>query len=251
VAVDPSGRTLIFVQVTDPVLGSAVVVTRLDVAGALDTTFGSGGWTLVPNSAETTVTPTAPVDMKTDALGRVVLSYMGVGGLTRITRLAADGAPDPSWTDVVAPNPSITTYDFEIDASNRIVALGGTDLRSVARYVDGNLDPTFGTGGLVGPYETVAVQVAPDGRIDLMTGEADDIHIDMVVLKPDGTPDTSVGAAGTVRLRGITSAADANTCRDTDSCQFGDFALTDGGTRIIDWLEQYVSQTIVVKLVAP
>lgn len=99
-----------------------------------------------------------------------------------------------------------------VQADGRVVAAGFAHTNdsilsdfALTRYgVDGTLDTTFGTGGLVrsdfgGRFdEALAVAVQPDGKIVAAGSSSDATGADMAVARyhPDGTPDASFDGDG-------------------------------------------------------
>lgn len=131
-------------------------------------------------------------------------------------RFNADGTPDTSFgvngrKRVEIPNVNFDTNSgLTVDDQGRILLSGyrydGGNNRAVAvRFTaNGDLDTTFGTGGVVsigGSYHQVAYDIALDatGRI-LLTGyrQGGSVYYDIVVIRllSDGTLDTSFGTDG-------------------------------------------------------
>jgi uncharacterized delta-60 repeat protein len=135
------------------------------------------------------------------------------------------GAPDPTFG---SGGRVITTHDswvasraadVAVDAHGRIVVAGssasGHDLLTVLRYLpDGQLDPSFGSGGVVrtqtaptsGTNYASAVVVQPDGKIlaagfGMDPASPPDFGALLVRYLPDGTPDQMFGSGGIVVTR--------------------------------------------------
>jgi uncharacterized delta-60 repeat protein len=67
----------------------------------------------------------------------------------------------------------------------------------------GDLDPTFGTGGVVAVTQTVNANPfapLPAGGLVVVTGPADGTHVALVKFNADGSPDTAFGTGGKAAL---------------------------------------------------
>ena len=180
---------------------------RLLSAGQLDPTFGSGG--KVIDFSLPAVTATAVQSDGKVVEGGSILSNFS------LARFNADGSPDTTFgfmgrliTDVGGTD---VLGKIVIQPDNKIVVVGTTNNNLVAvRYnPDGQLDNTFGTGGIsslsVGlPEATVAVSYIPGGKI-LVLGQSGQPNTGAVVgsdelirLNADGSLDTSFGSGGKI-----------------------------------------------------
>src|SRR5688500_7625102 len=75
-------------------------------------------------------------------------------------------------------------------------------------FADGDLDPTFGTGGKVftqfsphGPQPATDIAVQPDGKIVVVSGALAHFlqsGLNVARYNPDGTPDTTFGSGGKI-----------------------------------------------------
>ena len=75
-----------------------------------------------------------------------------------------------------------------------------TERGSVGRYLaDGSLDATFGEDGYLLRLESQAMATTADGRIYLLSGSGSDPRV-LWRLLADGSPDSSFGVGGSVRL---------------------------------------------------
>jgi uncharacterized delta-60 repeat protein len=200
--------------------------------GDLDTTFGDDGWLLRP----------APPD-EIDAMGRapdggiVALGPHRSTGELVLTRLYADGSPDPFFGHDGAVTSSVAwgraaSPLLAIEADGKIL-VGGSRVGSsqqvfvIERYLpNGAADRSFGEGGHVelrlvpgsGAETLMALRPLADGRI-LLGGRASRDPFrgaDWLVLArlaPDGTLDRDFGAEGVVALdleeRAYPAGADA------------------------------------------
>ncbi|MDQ3632193.1 MAG: hypothetical protein M3417_13165 [Actinomycetota bacterium] len=115
--------------------------------------------------------------------------------------LAAPGDLDASFGGTGIVKRSGSAVDAAVQPDGKVVRL--TREFEIARYtVDGTLDPTFGTGGVVvapgGNGDAITVQ--PDGRIVAVGDRTDGSDTNFLVRRylPDGTPDAGFGTDGAV-----------------------------------------------------
>ena len=138
----------------------------------------------------------------------VTVGPVGVGTDTvfGVSRLRADGTPDPTFHGTGRRLTSITGQDVP----RRVIGLGGGRVLVggsagdafglVAYRRDGSPDPAFGTGGVVttdvsaGPDQVLDLRVQPDGSI-LAAGVAGD-GFALARYRHDGTLDPAFGDAG-------------------------------------------------------
>ncbi len=151
-------------------------------SGGLDPSFGTGGTTVLERQVSTYPTPT-----RLAAGGKIVVVTTSEGVIT-VSRLLADGAPDPTFdgdgraTIESAGFPS--AHALAIQPDGKILLIGFTNIGASSEdatvwrlkadggsgAANGALDPTFGSGGIVQLAtftHTVglAVAVQPDGKI--------------------------------------------------------------------------------------
>jgi uncharacterized delta-60 repeat protein len=187
-------------------------------AGALDPLFGSGGTTVLNKTVSTFPTPAA-----TAAGGKFVLVSTANNQIT-VSRLLANGAPDPSFDadgDAVIVPPvgatAISARDVAVQPDGKIVVVGtvesaGNEDMAVWRLKangdtgnqpNGALDPTFDGDGFAdqdngGSEIGDAVALESDGRIVVAGTQVAGATETVVVwrLKADGgTPGTAVNGA--------------------------------------------------------
>jgi uncharacterized delta-60 repeat protein len=174
VAVQADGKIVVAGYATFST-GSKAVVGRFTTSGGLDTSFGSSGWFssafgMVEGSAD-------GVAVQPDGKLVVVGSGYTKGARDEIAfaRLTSAGALDPTFgsggTRLVA-DPGGGDNDangLALQPDGKIVAAGdvyttGTDkLRLVRVDSSGNLDATFGSGGIATPTALTRVSGAPAG----------------------------------------------------------------------------------------
>ncbi|MBA2480747.1 MAG: carbohydrate-binding protein [Planctomycetes bacterium] len=217
----PDGRILSALWSRDAQRRNITIVTRQTADGALDRTFGSGGWVAIPTPGDAMYV--CGLALRPD--GKIVVGGQqtdvpnGLGHVL-LVRLMPDGALDPAFG---ANGIAITRLDsylsiasMELQADGRIV-VGGGQYRDqatsvgqaiVLRYLaDGALDTGFGSGGisypgLTGQYAHVkAIAFASDGKILAAvqggpTSANDSLQIRVARLNRNGTVDGSFGVNG-------------------------------------------------------
>jgi uncharacterized delta-60 repeat protein len=241
-------------------------VARYNLDGTLDTSFGHGGEAIVDLGANTMA---GGVAVQPD--GKIVV----VGTTTEsgntfpftefsVARLTVAGSLDPSFgnggivlTDL-SPSGSPGTLDAGattvlIQPDGRIVVGGrahGPDDLALARYAtNGQLDPSFGTGGEVvvtGPSLPFSAGIAdmalqPDGRIIAIgtietpsmgaLGPANDFAV--LRLTPNGDLDASFGNGGLVTTD-LTSSGSTSTAQNDDHAT-GVVLQPDGKIVVAGW----------------
>jgi uncharacterized delta-60 repeat protein len=184
-------------------ISSRFFVSRYTAAGALDTSFGTGGYAYHPSS-------TSPAYVAVQSDGKIVgISFNSSSfGLVRFN---ADGTVDTTFgTAGVAALPAgFTSQAVSLQSDGKILVGGRQSSNvAVARYnADGTLDTTFSGDGVMnfdagGTGESVEdlVQQA-DGRIVVGGTASNGTNNDFFVarLAADGTLDTSFDVDGYVR----------------------------------------------------
>ena len=189
---------------------------RINPAGALDTTFGTGGL------AFATVGPSSVGnEVVIQADGKIIVAgYTEVGGGGQldfaVARFHPNGTLDTSFDgDGKVQTPIGTSLDLAytaaIQADGKIVVAGGTrgavrDDFGVVRYnTDGSLDTSFDGDGKVVTSISVdndfaqAMVIQPDGKI-IVVGETEvqGHSFGVVRYNPDGSLDTSFDGDGKV-----------------------------------------------------
>jgi uncharacterized delta-60 repeat protein len=180
----------------------AFAVARLNSDGTSDATFGANGLAKADFGCDA-----GPHAMAVQPDGRIVVvgSYYGYG--FPLARFLPDGALDATfdgdgrvWTRFGGDEAA--AYGLALQPDGRLVAAGSSRPNynqnnvALARYTaDGQLDPTFGSGGLVsadfgGDDIANDVAVLPDGK--LVTAGSPTL----ARFNPDGTLDTSFGNGG-------------------------------------------------------
>ncbi|GJQ59120.1 MAG: hypothetical protein D8M57_04865 [Candidatus Scalindua sp. AMX11] len=152
--------------------GAKFALARYTPDGSLDPSFGTGGKVTTDfGSLDEASALVVQADSKLVAAGRT-------GAKFALARYTPDGSLDPSF----GTGGRVTTdFGTSLDQSNalvvqadgKLVAAGRTDANfALARYfLDGSLDPSFGTGGKVttdfggGPQEARALVVQADGKL--------------------------------------------------------------------------------------
>jgi uncharacterized delta-60 repeat protein len=176
---------------------AALTVIRYLPDGSLDPMFGVGGVFVAP------VTDLVQIGQKLalQSDGKVIV--LG----SAIIRLTTDGQLDPSFgIGGIVRQLTVGGFypyfvDLERQADDKLVLFGMIDTPSrlfvlVRLDADGNLDPTFGSGGATTTAppqyaDARSLTVQPDGKF---VGAGNSI----LRYLPDGTPDPSFGVGGIV-----------------------------------------------------
>ncbi|HEY2587162.1 MAG TPA: hypothetical protein VGI81_15550 [Tepidisphaeraceae bacterium] len=209
VAAGPTGGTIYVGGVTG---NGLPVVARLTAAGALDTTFGNGGFTTINTGASSSAIGALAVQSD----GKIVATGPAGSGVD-VVRLNTDGSLDTTFgTHGIAPaaglgltqqpnNAPDVTEGLALQADGKIVVANttsGADFGLVRLNADGSADSSFGTGGLVttdfggtDDADTVLVD-ATSGQI-VATGTTDagggTLQVAVAEYQSDGALDPSFG----------------------------------------------------------
>ena len=187
-------------------------------AGILDTTFGTGGQvrTAVVADAFNTVSALAvQTNGRVIAVGRTG-QYMNPAGSLAIVRYAKSGTLDTTFgsggkvvNDIGGRGAGLTGVAIQPDGKIVVSGTTGDQDYLVARYqINGVLDTSFGTGGIVTGHFTAtgaatSLALQPDGKI-LVAGYDANSDGYLIRLKSNGTIDA---AFGTRQLRAGTGLA--------------------------------------------
>jgi uncharacterized delta-60 repeat protein len=216
-AIDSLGRTVVVGDGGD-------WVTRLNPDGSVDTTFGNAG------SVNLASYGFSPVSVAIDAASNIVILgekvQYGAEETVQVQpvliRLTSSGSLDPTFgtngiVDVTLPGGGGSTSPLwvrglSIDAEGRIVVVGGgggptypTGLEVFRLTPNGQLDSSFGSGGVAGPFFSpiaVGVSLDPTGRI-VVAGAGTGVfpQPSVVRLNSDGSVDPALGGGGGFSLR--------------------------------------------------
>ncbi len=194
--------------------------------GTLDPSFGDGGVVVLPfgggDGRAVAVQPNGQIVV----VGKIIIP--GSGSAFAVTRLNSNGTIDTAFGDggvtatIVGKLPQLLSAvtlqpDGKILAAGQASPVAGDDFAVLRYTANGQLDPTFGSGGVVlTDFSSVdparAMALMPDGRV-LVAGTtlAADGDMAFARYKSDGSLDTSFGAGGklTVDFRGTPDQARA------------------------------------------
>lgn len=178
-------------------------------AGSRDQSFASHGVAVLDFGPR--AEGAAAADVWVTSSDKVVtVGPVGVGSDTvfGVSRLRADGTPDPTFHGTGRRLTSLTGQDMP----RRVIGLGrgrvlvggsaGDAFGLVAYRRDGSPDPAFGSGGVVttdvstGPDQVLDLRLQPDGSI-LAAGTAGD-QFAIARYRHDGTLDPDFGDGGVV-----------------------------------------------------
>ena len=200
-AVDPAGRLLVAGQSGKPGGPFDLAVARYRLDGSPDASFGTGGFARTDLGASGEF----PRALLPEADGGLLVAGTSGAGFVLLRHLA-DGRRDPAFGDegAVTSGPPIGWALFiERLPDGRLVVAGarlevaGTQQAerevAVCRYLpDGTLDPSFGSGGVVGTDvvssrhdDGVAANLHPDGRLTITATsfDAENTHPYVVLVR--------------------------------------------------------------------
>ena len=198
VAVQADGKIVAIGQVEDPSgnFNQSFCVVRVNTDGNLDSSFGKGGIVITdltpPGTSFFSASPTS-IAIQPD--GRIVVGGSdSAGSNLALVRYKKDGKLDASFGNhgIVMLDSSVPGFpitDMTLQSDGKIVAVGSHFTTfsptygpifdfGVARFTSkGNLDPSFGTGGIV------IIDLTPPG---LNLQYSYDDNATGVVIQPDG-----------------------------------------------------------------
>jgi uncharacterized delta-60 repeat protein len=192
-------------------------LARLNIDGSLDASFGAGGKVTTgfnPNSAGITSLLLQPD-------GKIIVG--GAAGDIAFARYNSDGSLDNTFNGngkvvIVNPNGSSGLGQIVLQSDGKIVGAGqsqntGTDsdITLVRLNQNGNLDSSFGSGGIVktsfsnGGDVAAALLIQPNGKL-IVVGESGELssggnsipNIAITKYNANGSLDNSFGQAGKV-----------------------------------------------------
>ena len=184
-----------------------VTVARYETNGALDATFGNGGIVTTPIQSQSSATGVA---VQSD--GKIVVAGStsdGTNSAFAVVRYESDGSLDGGFgTGGIVVTTIGTTAQGEamaLQSDDKIVVVGttgpsGASDFALARYaIDGSLDSTFGSGGIVttsiGSNDAAhAVALQADGNI--VAAGTDSAHMAVARYDTNGVLDPTFGTGG-------------------------------------------------------
>lgn len=212
VAIQSDGK-IVFGGISIATFTFADTLIRLNTNGTLDTTFGSGGITLVPGGGFFAVAIQPNGDIV--AAGSTSPS---ASNFVQVARFLPNGALDSTFgSGGITTTKAIPFTPFDASGamaleSNGNIVVAASNPGVMARFTSaGQLDTTFGTGGIVnlangGPTQ---VLVLPNGKILVAAGVAAPTPAPQagIISRYDssGSLDATFGSAGMVAS--VTSAS--------------------------------------------
>jgi uncharacterized delta-60 repeat protein len=213
VEIDPTGRIVAAGRSAE----GAVAVARLNPDGTPDPAFGAGGIdaTAVQVQGSLDLALTFPGEMV------VVGGLPGVAGIVALKRLP-DGGPDPSFSSdgIATTPPGAASYGGSVAvAVDGSVFAGGTRSDGagassgvLAKFrADGELDPTFGSGGLVltssaageGGDQVADLGLGPGATVTVLESSSDSFTASIARFGPSGALDPAFSDDGRVVIRDV------------------------------------------------
>ena len=212
VVLQPNGKIVVAGSSSNAV-GWDMALVRYNADGTVDTGFGNGGRVVTPVGGYGEV---AALVLQPD--GSIVAAgyaLTAAGGLFVVARFKANGTLDLSFGSAGLTLTPIGTWAtasaVALRPDGKIIAIGSaatsiaTSDFAVVRYnANGQLDPSFGSGGIVmgdtapGLHEATAGAVLPDGKIVAagFSGANANQKFEVARYNANGSLDTNFGTAG-------------------------------------------------------
>jgi len=228
-------------------------IARLTADGALDPSFGVDGIVEVP----ATGSGDALYSLAVDDDGKILVGGSfappeGGNSLMWIGRYLADGTPDTTFAGGAVGDPEAggQAFGVGIDPSGHIVASGFTQINEVygrsARFdADGNLDTSFGQGGVGAHYYHVLfsnIVFEPDGAFTAvgsglasLGGLGSGFAPVLTRTDANGTADAAFGESGEVMFRagGSFDRGQAVAAQPDGKVLVGGWAFDAGGVGVV------------------
>lgn len=197
---------------SDP-LDTDFAVAQYNGDGSTDTTFGTGGITVVDFGREDPLSASVlQPDGKVVLAGSSTLPYDPDTRDFALARVNADGTIDSTF----GTGGKVLTHigfddqlnDVLLQPDGKIVAAGfavvnGRNFALVRYHADGSLDPSFGSGGTVvtdaGGADQIIRRVALQADGKILVGGFDGEDVVVGRYNPDGSLDASFGSGGIVK----------------------------------------------------
>ena len=222
-AIQADGKILATGEGTN-VGGAGIALTRYNINGSLDNTFGTAG--IVTTSIGGSCGGSA---IAIQADGKIVVAGYGLTTNNHLcfalTRYNTNGSLDNTFgtagivTTIIGGAYSSFACDLAIQADGKIVVAGtntisnNQDVFALTRYnINGSLDNTFGTGGIVTTSIGTscganALAIQADGKI-VVAGSSSNYNFTLTRYNTNGSLDNTFGTAGIITtVIGIVSAA--------------------------------------------
>ena len=222
-AIQADGKILATGEGTN-VGGAGIALTRYNINGSLDNTFGTAG--IVTTSIGGSCGGSA---IAIQADGKIVVAGYGLTTNNQLcfalTRYNTNGSLDNTFgtagivTTIIGGDYSSFAYALAIQADGKIVVAGensinnNQDVFALTRYnINGSLDNTFGTGGIVTSLigtscRARALAIQADGKIVVAVGSSN-LNFTLTRYNTNGSLDNTFGTAGIITtVIGIVSGA--------------------------------------------
>jgi uncharacterized delta-60 repeat protein len=214
IVVDSSGKYII--AGVSIISGAPIVtVVRYNTDGTIDTSFGSSGI-----ATKRIFSSAGAYDVALQSSGKIVTAGFTVNAGIRefaLMRFNTDGSLDTTFngsgTIATAIGHDSCAYAVAIQTNNRIIAAGVSNNQfALARYINGSLDTSFGSSGIVTTTIGSSAQIndvvlQSNGKI-IAVGFADN-QFALARYNTNGTLDTTFGSGGIVTTS-IGTTANAN-----------------------------------------
>jgi uncharacterized delta-60 repeat protein len=241
VAVQPDNRIVVAGYVGQSSL-TATAVARFTTSGALDSTFGIGGYAQMPQPNVAFTRAIVNPDGTILVAGFVHGSFNG----SYVTRLSTTGTVVEDYSDSVFNSGQDTLEDIAVDAKTGVIFAVSDD--AVQRFAaDGTaIDPNFDDTELINGQ---AAGLTSDGNL-LLAGSVGKFASTLTLATPTPRPDLALGANGTLVITGTQSADTIGVTESNGSVRVRRDGVTSlfvaadvkrldiqglGGNDVIDW----------------
>jgi uncharacterized delta-60 repeat protein len=214
VAVQPTTGKILAVGLRDSGSGRQAILVRFNTDGTLDSSFAIGGVATGPTESFFSAIALQPD-------GKIVAAGIHVNTGALFARYDANGNPDPSFGQgglSILPE-NVPTRKIAVGPGGTIVAAdtalpgdgGGPPPKVVvARLIsNGDLDTSFGSGGIVANEVGLAFDVALLGSGQILVAGASGIFFALWRYNTNGTLDTSFGGGDGVATAAVMDASNA------------------------------------------
>jgi uncharacterized delta-60 repeat protein len=193
-------------------------ITRINVDGTPDATFGSGGMaTFVWSGGNANDFALQTIDgverILVTGTGSITSGRKSVSGRLRIDRLLPNGTLDPSWgNNGVLLLDANSAYGITVQPDQKILVTSSSYGTLMRLNANGTIDTSFGSGGSVNSGNGQEIRLDPSGRIYVAgifsTGKGNNVTRYYFVRRfsSTGVLDNTFGSNGLATSRAITTS---------------------------------------------
>lgn len=196
------------VQSTGKIIAGGGDITRYNMDGTRDTTFGTSGWVDL-GTLFTGIYAHNAVNVSVDDSIYIAAAGTVGGNVSHIAKLLPDGAPDTSFgvsglASVPVADMNTNINNFAFDADGNIYGMSGSSGKLCKFLADGTVDATFGTNGVVQVEWNSSTTTLRNANIlhynaglyIICRADSPPVQIGVVKYNLDGTKDATYGTSG-------------------------------------------------------